>query len=274
MISMSRTLSPESTTVLNNLIHAVHIHPMDGDVPDEVSWINRGEGSFDGCLRNLAALHQLKCEIAWFDNQPLKNFKHEAWIATKLRYIHDREVEPRGMFSEERCLFGVLSDNEQAIQWLIEPRDMSGSLKRIINNLNDAYFRHYQVTLALRGDWNQLAQRAELFLSNVPTRMKKFAADQRFYLALAQGDRAAMLSALDELTAPKLVKSRSESLGPFNWVIANHATLYAKIAWRHGHELAVDTPMIPKEWLPVQPLAGYEDPYEFMRAYEIKGTPT
>jgi hypothetical protein len=55
--------------------------------------------------------------------------------------------------------------------------------------------------------------------------------------------------------------------------IANHATLYAKIAWRHGHELAVDTPMIPKEWLPVQPLAAYEDPYEFMRAYEIKGTP-
>jgi hypothetical protein len=26
--------------------------------------------------------------------------------------------------------------------------------------------------------------------------------------------------------------------------------------------------MIPKEWLPVQPLAAYEDPYEFMRAYE------
>lgn len=268
---MSRTLNSESKTVLNNLIQSVRIHPMDGDVPDEVSWINRKEGSFGGCVSNLISLHQIKSAISWFSDHSLEHFKREAWIATKLRYIHHEAVEKTGMSDEDDCLFGVLSDHEPMIQWLIEPRDMSASLKRIINNLNDAYFRHYQVTLALRGDWTQLAQRAELFLNNVPSRMKKFTADQRFYLALAQDDQVGMLSALDELTAPKLVKSRSESLGPFNWVIANHATLYAKIARRHGHQLVVDTPMIPKEWLPVQPLAAYEDPYEFMRAYKIKG---
>lgn len=267
-------LNVEQATILENLIHVVQNWPKVEGFPVEVSMIDRKEGSFDGCLRNLRSFHQTMAAIAWFTDRSLVNLKQEAWIASKLSYIHDKEVEPRGMFPEERCLFGVLSDYEPVVQWLIRPHTFSSSGMRILNNVNDAYFRHYQVTLALRGDWAQLAQRAELFLRQEPSRMKKFAADQRFYLALAHGDQAGMLSALDELSAPKLVKARQESLTPFNWVIANHATLYAKIAWRHGHELQVDTPMIPCEWLPVKPLTRYEDPYDFMRPYVVEAIPS
>jgi Immunity protein 49 len=267
---MTFPLNTEQATVLNNLMTVVRNWPCIDDVPRQVAMINHKEGSFDGCVSNLISLHETKSAVAWFFDHSLENFKQEAWIASKLSCIHNGEVEPRSMFPEGRCLFGVLSDHESIIQWLIRPYTFSASGLRVLNNVNDAYFRHFQVTLALRGDWDQLAQRAELFLSNVPTRMKKFAPDQRFYLALAHGDRAGMLSALEELTAPKLVKGRRFDLAQFGFFIAEHATMYAKIAWRHGHELAVDTPMIPKEWLPVQPLAAYEDPYEFMRAYEIK----
>jgi hypothetical protein len=121
----------------------------------------------------------------------------------------------------------------------------------------------------------RLAERAEHFLQAIPPKMKSYAVDQRFYLALAKGNPGAMQEALTELTSPKVNEVRRNRLDfafsdPF---IATLATMYAKIAWRHGFRIEVETPLIPKEWLPVTPLNNYEDAYPFMREYET-GTAT
>ena len=50
-------------------------------------------------------------------------------------------------------------------------------------------------------------------------------------------------------------------------LICTPAVIYSKLAWRHGYEIVVDSPYIPKEWLPITPLDTYEDPFEFMKAY-------
>ncbi|MCY1554464.1 hypothetical protein D9M68_910380 [compost metagenome] len=49
----------------------------------------------------------------------------------------------------------------------------------------------------------------------------------------------------------------------------SYATLFAKLAWRKGYELDVDTPWIPKEWLPIRPNETYEDPWLFMKSFDI-----
>lgn len=47
------------------------------------------------------------------------------------------------------------------------------------------------------------------------------------------------------------------------------ATVLAKIAYRHGYELDIDSPYVPKELLPVQPLTDYIDPFDFMLEYPL-----
>jgi len=93
----------------------------------------------------------------------------------------------------------------------------------------------------------------------------------RFYLALAQQDKAAMESALAELTSPKVAKVRNDvfELTVASKFVSPFACVYAKVASRHGHALDIDTVLIPKPWLPVSPLSAYADPYDFMRKWTI-----
>jgi len=79
-----------------------------------------------------------------------------------------------------------------------------------------------------------------------------------------------MEAVLNELTSPKVARVRNfePAFGLTENLIATHATIYAKIAWRHGYEVEVDSPWVPKEWLPIAPVASYEDPWPFMQSFD------
>lgn len=242
----------------------------DEPVPRQVVLIDQGKGSFEGCLSNLQLIHEEKADYAWFADRDLQDFKLQSYIAAKLKYIRCKHMSEEGLMYEHEYFYALLSDYEPSIQWMMAQPLSPLTQKRVINPAQDAY-RSYQMTLALKGDWKQLAQRAEVFLSNPPAKMKKYVPDQRFYLALANGNKEGMEAALAEMTAPKVALKRN---GDFYFAFAGQfiacfATLYAKIAYRHGHTLALNTPFIPNEWLPRSPLANYPDPYEFMRRYTV-----
>lgn len=248
------------------------IHSLSGDdpLPRQVVLIDEGKGSFEGCLGSLGMLHKEKADYAWFANHDLQDFKLQSYIACKLKYIRCKHVGEEGLMYEHEYFYALLSDHEPTIQWMLAQPLGALTQKRIINPAQDAY-RCFQMTLALKGDWAQLAQRAEVFLSDPPAKMKKYVPDQRFYLALAKGDKADMESALADMTAPKVALKRN---GDFYFAFAGQfiacfATLYAKIAHRHGYAIALDTPFIPNEWLPHSPLPAYPDPYDFMRKYTV-----
>ncbi|CAG2271366.1 hypothetical protein BCCR75502_01618 [Burkholderia sola] len=80
-----------------------------------------------------------------------------------------------------------------------------------------------------------------------------------------------MEATLQELTSPKVAKVRNaeHAFGFTEKLIGTHAVIYAKIAWRHGLRVRVDTPWIPEEWLPIEPLDNYLDPYEFMGNFKV-----
>jgi len=266
-------LNAEQTLVLDNLKRARSLQEMIDGLPRSASKIERGVGSFEGCLATLHNFHKVLVNLAWFEAHDLDAFKLQCHILGKLSYIKHRAVEPQGYASEEQLMHTLLSDDEELVGWAadmcrnVHPKITATSLT---NNPRDPLFRHYQSSLALVGEWGPLAQRAERFLADPPKGMKRFAADHRFFLALAQADRPGMESALREITEPKQIKARRESLNEFNPFVVDHAMLYAKIAWRHGHELLIDSPLMVPEWLPVRPLASYPDPYPFMRAYPVQ----
>ena len=74
-----------------------------------------------------------------------------------------------------------------------------------------------------------------------------------------------MEAALLELIEPTLMRRRqAEERAYTQYFICTCAVVYAKIAWRHGYHVTVDSPWVPREWLPVAPLPSYENAFAFM----------
>jgi len=242
------------------------------DYQGAIDYLNEGRGSRRGCLNIVSSYAETKCLLAWFVDGDLGAHKQWAYVAAKLnRMIF--QIAPADWFPAYSHLYSLLSDHHDILNWYrqhtvsyfvageVDDRD----------NPKKAAFHGYQALLALNGKWDLLAQRCEKILAMNISKDRRFLIDHRFYLALAQGDQAGMESVLRELTSAPIARVRnSEHAFAFTEnLIATHATIYAKIAWRHGFEVELDTPWVPRDWLPVRPLDHYVDPWDFMKGFDL-----
>lgn len=244
----------------------------DGSVPEQAAYIERGEYSLSGCLRMLRMFHLEVAEYAWFAEQDLTTFKQHCYVASRLFNILSQVDGGRGVLFEGYWYDVLFSDYEPLIRWGMAQTPISKEMKKDIDIPRTNIFRFYQMTLALKGDWDELGRRAELFLADIPKAMKRYTPDMRFYLALAQHDKAGMENAVAELVSPKGARYRNKVFElPFcSQFISSFASLYVKVARRHGYELDIESKYIPQEWIPISPLENYTDPYNFMKKWEIK----
>lgn len=74
---------------------------------------------------------------------------------------------------------------------------------------------------------------------------------------MRQGNLRAGIDRLNETLDPR-------NSGVDTYLICTFPVVYARIAWRHGFEVRVDSQWVPKAWLPVAPLRKYEDAFAFM----------
>lgn len=88
--------------------------------------------------------------------------------------------------------------------------------------------------------------------------------DYEFYKALYASDKTKMEEVLEKLVSPKIHKKRNDN-PILNQYISLPALGYAKLAWRKGIKVEVNSPLVPKELLPIQPLDLYEIPYDFLK---------
>lgn len=89
--------------------------------------------------------------------------------------------------------------------------------------------------------------------------------DVRYFKALIMKDKAGIESAINELLLPKNHKYRNKNKELINDFVSHPALGYAKLAWLKGIEVEVNSPLVPKELLPIKPLDNYETPYEFLK---------
>lgn len=232
--------------------------------------INNNTGSPEGSKRHLRSHAESAALMAWFADHDLAVCKRWAYVAGKIDRILYQKDPNRGIWGalgeRNAMLWPLLSDHPQLVAWFgaFDAIDVKRASKG-----GTFEFETYQSKLALRGEWDKLGERSERFLANVPKRMERFAPDNRFHLALARGDVLAMECALAEMVTSQAIRWRTEHEGYTGWFIVREAVIYAKIAWRHGYQVNVDTPWIPTAWLPVVPLAAYHDPYPFMQTFDI-----
>ena len=211
--------------------------------------------------------------LSYFRDSNIYEMKHWFYLSAKARimWVH----ETLSPISAEDLLWVLASDSEELIAWWCGNRQHYDSPthpdKKTIVTSHE--FARLQAHRALIQDWDALASdcrralaQPELFKKELRPRLGIF----QFWLSLATGDKDGMHSYLLELCTPKQrYRSYQFESGLSNNFIVSMATLYAKLAWRAGYELELDTPWIPKEWLPVQPLTRYEEPWPFMQSFDI-----
>lgn len=242
---------------------------------EELSLLQAGRGSRSGCLLMGGNPVISWAMLAYFADSDLTAMKQWAYVASKLRVLYIHETLSENLV--EALLWPLLSDNEEIIDWYRQfdaqywPDDpkVTGGDKR---NPKDWMYYRYQSWLALNQRWGELSERCERILA-MQGEIKKdrmYLIDHRFYLALSHGDVQGMEAVLSEMCQPRLLaQRRKQESGLTDKFIASHATIFAKMAWRNGYEVNVDTPWIPKDWLPVKPNISYEDPWPFMQEFDI-----
>ena len=236
--------------------------------------IAAGKADIGICLRELTRHARVQALMSWFGEGDLASFKHWSYVAGKLRCLMFKHW-PYDSFHVCDHLMPLVSDCSSLVEWLsnletpYSPDGYYSNPKRTSNPAKPD-FTDYNVLLALRGEWALLAERSERFLKQEATRRHNYRSDHRFFIGLASGDRSAMRAALAELVDPALMARRTydDESSATRRFICTSAIVYAKIAARHGHTVALDSPWVPPPWMPISPLAAYADPYPFMRAFQ------
>lgn len=217
----------------------------------------------------------VKAISAWFHENDLNQLKDFFYNNGKLQYIYltsfgydpSDKVGSYPLLALEGMYF-LVSDNPGLIRWYAT-LDARFETKKA-NNPKIFDYWTAQLFPAIRGEWDTLGERCERILAEPPkaSSAKQFMIDHEFYLALAKGNSVEMERIIAELVTPKRIyQRRSLESGYTQDLLCTPAILYSKLAWRHGYEIVVDSPYIPKQWLPISPLEHYVDPFLFMKEH-------
>ncbi|MEO9510625.1 MAG: immunity 49 family protein [Flavobacteriaceae bacterium] len=103
-----------------------------------------------------------------------------------------------------------------------------------------------------------------LTLPKLPKNQQELKIDYEFYKALLSKDKSKCEELLEQLVSSKIHKKRNDN-AVLSKYVSQPALGYAKLAWRQGLEVEVNSPLIPKEILPIEPLDNYEIPYDFLK---------
>ena len=181
-------------------------------------------------------------------------------------------------FDISRCLLPILSDNEEMIQRYAKLRYKT----KYIDGRTDKWKDLTMEEMVLDGEGALLCNTIQFFMENnsegiernlniyelkktkVLRRGKTLELDYEFYKSLYIGDKGKMEELLEKMTNAKFHKIRNDS-PILSQYISLPALGYAKLAWRKGIEVEVNSPLIPKELLPIQPNEKYEIPYDFLK---------
>jgi Immunity protein 49 len=124
----------------------------------------------------------------------------------------------------------------------------------------------YLLQCSIKNDWVEFDRILPIVQTKANKRYK-MPLEIAFIEALRVEDKEKIEWALHGLTKPKMQK-KNNNMPILDELICHPVIGYAKLAWYKGIEVEVDSPLVPREWLPIQPLKDdeYID-YDFVKAY-------
>ncbi len=242
--------------------------PSSEKIAEQIALIRDPIGNLGGKLSILSSDLITRGLYSWFKEKNYVSGKKDFFCASRAFICSNKAyVEPT--YSFDKVLFALLSDSEEIVTWLSQDvgalyREDQNRIWR--NTINDFRFHKFNFFLALQKKWELLERRSAYALDQGCT--SKFAVVHThypFYLALARGDVSGMRNAVLEIISPKRLHKQNQSVSPLSrFYLSAWGTIFAKLAMRNGYDLEIDSPWIPRECLPIEPLMNYETPYDFL----------
>lgn len=247
--------------------------------------INQGEQNsitwFDSVKRDINNLKKMALNFRFLEiDYAIKCISQQDYLKSKQHFFTASLLDELRInkFNDDQLSFGlgftsypILSDNDELIERYSKLRyqawgKMPGMNENVLNGKSDIWSNTVQLFMANdnKGVERNLDIIESITLKKLPKNQQELIIDFDFFKALYTGNKSKIEEVLDKLLSPKIHKKRN-----INDILAQYISLpalgYAKLAWRKGIEVEVNSPLVPKELLPIQPLDNYEIPYEFLK---------
>lgn len=167
--------------------------------------------------------------------------------------------------------YPILSDNEELINRYSRLRynawgKMKGMDDNVLLGKSDIWCNTVQYFMVndKQGIERNLNILETITIKKLKSNEKTILIDYNIYKALYENNKNKVEELLEELVSPKIHKKRNYN-NVLSEFIALPALGYAKLAWRQGLEVKVNSPLIPYDFLPVKPLVKYEITYDFLK---------
>jgi len=240
--------------------------------PDYIDWhlgnlsdLNENIGWYEFFLNNIPKVKRYFSNVGYID----------MYLVNKFTKSHSRFLD----YDIPKCLIPVLSDNEDLIKkysairyntFYIDDKDnirKGLTMDEMVLEGESAIWCN-TVQFFMANDNSGVERNLNIIetktLPNLPKIKEGMKDDYEFYKALLAGSKAKIEEMLERLVSPKVHKRRNDN-PVLNQYVSLPALGYAKLAWRKEIEVEVNSPLIPKELLPIQPLEKYEIPYDFLK---------
>ena len=203
----------------------------------------------------------------------LEKFKQDMYIYGKLWIMGS---DSRGILRGNVIYLSeiLMSNNKEIIDFFIRNFDLVAYERKkdeYIKSESDKFLAR-TILLALKGEWEDVIKRADIYLNN-PSKSsyhKYIYLEFEFLKALALKDSIKMKETIEKMLEKKVAKKMLNDMSTaFDFYLHIFVIMYAKIAMYHGIDLGIDHEIAPKELIDITPAKEYYEPYDFMKKFNL-----
>ena len=254
--------------VISNLDYAIK------DEKESLEYVLKKLGNPLICMKFIGDKYLYGASKNLLFEKDLEKFKQDMYIYGKLCIMgRDSRRLLSGGGIIEFCEM-LMSNNKEMIDFFIRNLDIVAYERKkdeYIKSESDIFLAR-TILLALKGDWEDVIKRADIYLNN-PSKSsyhKYIYLEFEFLKALALKDRLKMKESIEKMLEKKVAKKMLNDMSTaFDFYLHIFVIMYAKIAMYHGIDLGIDHEIAPKELIDITPAKEYYEPYDFMKKFNL-----
>ena len=249
------------------------------EVKETLNYITSRTGDQFSCMYFLYSDYSRLSSVNLLIEKNIEEHRLNCYIAGKLRILSTGRssmlvTHPTQMFEM------FMSNNPDFITFfknnidMIMPDDYDSEKNKYGYLKNDygTFFLIRVILHAIRGDFEEVKKRCAAYLEK-PLKDSYYKYGElhyEFLSALADKNIDGMKKAIDGMMEQKVARKFSNDNNPnYEFYLHVYVIIYAKIALYHGIDLEIDHEVTPKELIDNTPLESYEDPYDFMKDFDL-----
>ena len=238
-----------------------------------LKYIKEKQGNPLICISFIGDIYLYSASKNLLFEKDLEKFKQDMYIYGKLWIMgSDSRGILRGNVIDLSEI--LISNNKEIIDFFIRNFDLVAYERKkdeYIKSESDIFLAR-TILLALKGDWEDVIRRSDIYLNN-PSKSsyhKYIYLEFEFLKALALKDSIKMKETIEKMLEKKVAKKMLNDMSTaFDFYLHIFVIMYAKIAMYHGIDLGIDHEIAPKELIDITPAKEYYEPYDFMKKFNL-----